>query len=227
MKDVIVDVIKEYGTEDIHYCLILYGSDASTKFSFTSDPVDPKQFQSFVTFMPQIEPPSSPHAALEQASRAFRGRGVRVNASKVLVVMTDTSGDSSEKELEAASVPLKQLEVKIITVALGKTVDEAEIVKISRDKDNVILASLDEDSEELSKILMKEVFKPGLGVRYLFLFSCHFGFERLSFLGNATKIMPFNKPPTSRLSSVDHRTADGRSWGQRLRPDEHSGSLSN
>lgn len=47
--------------------------------------------------------------------------------------------------------------------------DEVEIVKIFRNKDNVILVFFDEDFEELSKMLMKEVFKLGLGVRYFFI----------------------------------------------------------
>lgn len=42
MKDVIVDVIKEYGIEDIYYCLILYGLDVFIKYSFISDLVDLK-----------------------------------------------------------------------------------------------------------------------------------------------------------------------------------------
>ena len=171
MKDVIVDVIEDYGTKDIRYCLILFGADASTKFSFTSDPVNPRDLETFVNFLPQIKPPSSPHAALEEASRAFRGRGVRVNASKVLVVMTDSNGDSAEQELEAVFKPLKQLNVKVIALGLGTVVEAAEIVKIPRDKDAVILAPLGEDSKDLSKTLMKEVFKPGLGVS---VFSCRY-----------------------------------------------------
>ena len=167
MKDVIVDVIEDYGTKDIHYCLIVFGSDASTKFSFTSDPVNPRRLETFVNFLPQVRPPSSPHVALEEASRAFRGGGVRVNASKVLVVMTDSNGDSAEQELAAVFKPLKQLNVKVIALALGTAVDAAEIVKIPRDKDAVILAPLGEDSKDLSKTLMKEVFKPGLDISVL------------------------------------------------------------
>ena len=161
MKDVINNVIEDYGTRDIRYCLIQFGSDASTKYSFTSDKVDPKQLQNFVNFMPLRKPPSSPHVALEEASRAFKGPGVRSNASKVLVVMTDMNGDSAEEEIRAAAGPLTEMKVKIIVLAIGGAADADEMVKITGDNDNVITASVDEEPEALTKTLMKKVFQPG------------------------------------------------------------------
>ena len=99
MKDVITKIIKDLGTQDMRHCYILYGSDAATKLSFTSDPVYPSYLVNFVKYMPLSKlPPSSSHVALEAASRAFRGRGVRPNSLKVLTVVTDVKGDSLEKE---------------------------------------------------------------------------------------------------------------------------------
>ena len=161
MKDVINNIVEDYGTRDIRYCLILYGSEASTKFSFTNDPVDPGRLQNFVNFMPLSIPPSSPHVALEEASKAFQGRGARPNATKVLVVMTDMKGDSIEKEIESAAKPLTQMKVKVIAVAIGGAVDPDEMVNVTGDNNNVVQASVDEDPESLSKKLMKKVFQPG------------------------------------------------------------------
>ena len=162
MRDVINNVIADYGTRDIRYCFILYGSDASTKYSFTSDRVDPDWLQNFVNFVPlSTNPPSSPHVALEEASKAFQGRGVRPNASKVLVVMTDMKGDSVEKEIEAAAKPLTNMKVKVIAVAIGGAADPDEMVKVTRDNDNVIIASVDADTKSLTKTLMRKVYKPG------------------------------------------------------------------
>lgn len=164
MKGVINKIIQDYGTRDIRYCFILYGSDASTKFSFTNDPVDPSWLQNFVKFMPVINPPTSPHAALEEASKAFKGPGVRANATKVLVVMTDMKGDSAEEEIEAAADPLKQMNVKVIAVAIGANADTNEMVNITGDNNNVITAPVDEDQDSLAKALMKKVFQPGIEI---------------------------------------------------------------
>ena len=162
MKDVINNIIQDYGTRDIRYCFILYGSDASTKFSFTSDPVDPGYLQNFVKFMPVSNPPTSPHAALEEATKAFKGPGVRANATKVLVVMTDMKGDSAEEEIEAAADPLKQMKVKVIAVAIGANVDTNELVNVTGDNNNVITAPVNEDKDSLTKALMRKVFQPGM-----------------------------------------------------------------
>ena len=162
MKDVITNIIQDYGTRDIRHCFILYGSDASTKHSFTNDPVDSKELENFVKFIPlSTVAPSSPHVALEEASRAFQGRGVRPNATKVLVVMTDMKGDSVEEEIMAAAKPLTQMKVKVIAVAIGGAVEPDEMVKVTGDNDNVITATVDKDPETLTKALMEKVFKPG------------------------------------------------------------------
>ena len=164
MKDVINKIIKDYGTRDIRYCFILYGSDASTKFSFTNDPVDPDNLQNFVKFMPVSNPPTSPHVALEEATQAFKGPGVRANATKVLVVMTDMKGDSAEEEIQSAAGPLKQMKVKVIAVAIGTSVDTNELVNVTGDNNNVITAPVDADKDSLAIVLMKKVFQPGMEI---------------------------------------------------------------
>lgn len=162
MKDVIVKIIKDYGTQDIRHCYILYGSEAATKFSFTNAPVDLSTLQDMVKYMPlSTLPPSSPHVALEAAAKAFQGRGVRPNATRVLVVLTDAKGDSLEEEIKVANKELTKLKVKVITVGIGAAVDPDEMVKVAGDNDNVIRAPVNKDPVELTKLLMDKVFKPG------------------------------------------------------------------
>lgn len=161
MRDVIQVIIEDYGTRDIHYSFIIYGSEASTKYSFTSEPVDPDYLKNFAEFMPVINPPTSPHVALEEATKAFKGAGVRANATKVLVVMTDRKGDSTKEEIDAAADPLKQMKVKVIVVGIGANVDKNELVNVTGDNTNVITVPVDADKDSLTKTLMKKVFKPG------------------------------------------------------------------
>lgn len=112
--------------------------------------------------MPVSNPPTSPHVALEEATKAFKGPGVRANATKVLVVMTDMKGDSAEDEIEAAADPLKQMKVKVIAVAIGANVDTNELVNVTGDNNNVITAPVNEDKDSLTKALMRKVFQPGM-----------------------------------------------------------------
>ena len=162
MRDVIKEIIEDYGTRDIHYSFIIYGSEASTKYSFTTDLVDPDYLQKFVRFMPVSNPPTSPHVALEEATKAFQGPGVRANATKVLVVMTDMKGDSTEEEIVAAADLLKQMKVKVIVVGIGAKVDSNELVNVTGDNNYVITVPVDEDKDSLTKTLMKKVFQPGI-----------------------------------------------------------------
>lgn len=162
MRDVIKEIIEDYGTRVIHYSFIIYGSEASTKYSFTTDPVDQDYLQNFVEFMPVINPPTSPHVALEEATKAFKGAGVRANATKVLVVMTDMKGDSTKEEIDAAADPLKQMKVKVIVVGIGANVDNNELVNVTGDNNNVITVPVDADKDSLTRKLMKKVFQPGI-----------------------------------------------------------------
>ena len=164
MKDVINTIIKDYGTRDIHYSFIVYGSDASTPYSFTKELEDPDDLRRFVDFMPEITPPTSPHVALKEAKKAFEGSGTRANASKVLVVMTDIKGDSTEEEIGAAAGLLKQMNVKVIAVGIGANVDTNELVNVTGDNNNVIIVPIDEDKKSLTTELMKKVLKPGLDI---------------------------------------------------------------
>lgn len=162
MRDVIKEIIEDYGTRDIHYSFIIYGSEASTKYSFTTDPVDPGYLQNFVKFLPVSNPPTSPHVALEEATKAFQGPGVRGNATKVLVVMTDMKGDSTVEEIVSAADPLKQINVKVIVVGIGSKVDNNELVNVTGNNNNVITVPVDGDKDSLTKSLMKKVFQPGI-----------------------------------------------------------------
>jgi len=172
MRDVIKEIIEDYDTTDIHYSFIIYGSEASTKYSFTTDPVDPDYLKNFVEFMPVVNPPTSPHVALEEATKAFKGAGVRANATKVLVVMTDMKGDSTKEEIDAAADPLKQMEVKVIVVGIGANVDSNEFVNVTGNNNNVITVPVDADKDSLTKTLMKKVFQPGIPC-LCFLFHGH------------------------------------------------------
>ena len=167
MKEVINSIIQQYGTKDIHFSFIIYGSEASTKYSFTREPEDPDDLRRFVTDMPDITPPTSPHVALEAAAKAFEGSGVRANSSKVLVLMTDIKGDSSEKEIESTFAPLKRQKVKVIAVGIGSEVDTDELVNITGDNNNVITVPVDTDKTPLTNELMEIVLRPGLDITVL------------------------------------------------------------
>ena len=174
MKEVINSIIQQYGTKDIHFSFIIYGSEASTKFSFTKEQVDPDDLRRFVTFMPEITPPTSPHVALEAASEAFKGSGVRANASKVLVLMTDVKGDSSKEEIESTFAPLKEQKVKVISVGIGSDVDTNELVNITGNSNNVITVPIDAGKTPLTKELMEKVLRPGLDNTYFILDNIRF-----------------------------------------------------
>ena len=162
MKDVINTIIEDYGTRDIHYSIILYGPDASTKVRFKEgDLIGSDYLKRFVSSMPLTDPPSKPSAALQEAKKAFEAPGARRDAVKVLVVMADTKGESTVDEILSAAKPLMKAEVKVLAVAVGPDTDTNELEKVTGNKKNVVVVPVDEDAQSVAEKVMKIVFESG------------------------------------------------------------------
>ena len=114
--------------------------------------------------------PTSP--VLDQALKAtrvlFEGEGVRKNAKKVLVVLTDKSSGLEEKVLRAAASELEGKEVEVIAVAIGDESDASELVYVTPHTGNIIDAPIDENPDKLSSDILNLILT-GSFVILLFL----------------------------------------------------------
>ena len=100
--------------------------------------------------------PTSP--VLDQALKAtrvlFEGDGVRENAKKVLLVLTDKSSGLEENVLRSEASELEGKEVEVIAVSIGDESEVNEVAYITPHTGNIIDAPIDENPDKLSSEIL-------------------------------------------------------------------------
>ena len=100
--------------------------------------------------------PTSPvlDQALKATSVLFEGDGVRENAKKVLLVLTDKSSGLDENVLRSAAAELENNEVEIIAVSIGNESNSRELAYVTPHTGNIIDAPTDENPDKLSSEIL-------------------------------------------------------------------------
>ena len=131
IKDTIKSIVTKYGIVRIHYAAVVVGEVATVSFNFRSHFPDRESLKLAVGSLPRnVEDPKL-DLGLEEAKRIFDGPGARIHAERVMVVITDKTSPAKPKKLKELSGQLEFIDVKIITVAIGKTVDADQLVNIT------------------------------------------------------------------------------------------------
>lgn len=86
-------------------------------------------------------------------------REARLDAKKVLVVISDQTSDSEDNEIAKAVKPLQDNEVIVIPVALGDEADKAQLVKLIDDPSTLVTADTSNDTNDIKEEIMKQVFE--------------------------------------------------------------------
>ena len=83
----------------------------------------------------------------------------RLDAKKVLVVISDQTSDSEDNEIAKAVEPLQGNDVIVIPVALGDEADEVQLVKLVDDPSTLVTAYTSNDTNDIKEEIMKQVFE--------------------------------------------------------------------
>lgn len=83
----------------------------------------------------------------------------RSNAKKVLVVVSDRSSRSTDREIQNALKPLQDNNVIVIPVALGVVADEKQLRLLTDDESSFMTAKTTDETSETKNKLMVIVFK--------------------------------------------------------------------
>ena len=97
----------------------------------------------------------------------------RLNAKKVLVVISDKGSSSSDSEIRNEVKPLQDNNVIVIPVALGNEADERQLKLLTFGESNLLTAETTDDTTDIKNKLMVVVFKGLLKT----LFTLHFSKE--------------------------------------------------
>lgn len=94
-------------------------------------------------------------------------REARLDAKKVLVVISDQTSDSEDNEIAKAVKPLQD-DVIVIPVALGDEADKAQLVELIDDPSTLVTADTSNDTTDIKEEIMKQVFE-GINRNYRLL----------------------------------------------------------
>lgn len=124
--------------------LISYSSDTQMEVSF-QDKADRKEFEQAVDRIPHTKGRTRLDKALELAStRLFTASGgTRSGKRKIMIILTDgrQSQDPDTVPLTDAVLPLRQVGVRIYTVAIGDEVDLKELYQVTERNEDVFPVS--------------------------------------------------------------------------------------
>ena len=175
MKETIAWIIGKYGTEKLHYALIVFGANAKTELDFDSSTRTPNNLIEFVQLLRMQPGRSNIIGALKKAVEVFDAENARPDACKVVVIMTDKAFGSSAPEISEAAAPLDEREVKVIPVAVGFEDDSSQL-ELTNPDGLVIEVPRSEKPRTLGKQLMEHVTRCKLKRKRLcmcFSTECH------------------------------------------------------
>ena len=157
MKDIINYIIDTYGTQKIHYSVLVYGDTATIEINFGQTPPSPQQLKAAVEKLRVETGVPNLAGALEKAVKIFEDDDRRPLTRKVLVIMADSKSESTEDEIKKAARPLEERDIEIITVAVGEEADPVELENTTPDKTNVIETDREENPKMVGEKIMDKI----------------------------------------------------------------------
>lgn len=157
MKDIINYIVDTYGTQKIHYSVLVYGDTATIEINFGQTPPSPQQLKTAVEKLRVETGVPNLAGALEKALKMFEDDDRRPLTRKVLVIMADSKSRSTEDEIIKAARPLEERDIKVIAVAVGEEADPVELETTTPDKTNVIETGKEEDPKMVGEKIMDKI----------------------------------------------------------------------
>ena len=156
MKDTVTSIIDKYGMGRVRYGLIVFGDSASIKANFR-DGFQLEQLKTLIEISVKEPSGAALDKALEEAKKLFTGAGVRGDARKVLVVITDKASGRSPSDIRDAAGELEDEQVHIVGVSIGEESDEEELE--SMNPSVVVSEKKDSYPEDVADSVMKAVLE--------------------------------------------------------------------
>lgn len=167
MKDVIDEVVDVYGSERMHYSLIVFGSVPDVKIQFNDVFPSDERLKTYIKSIDKATG-SALDETLKKVKEIFEIYA-RPGVRRVLVVITDKKSDSDEDDLRGKALLLEEAKIKVIPVGLGDEVDNTELEVLTPRKDDVIKKPPDTPTKDLTKAIMMEVLEGNINLSIIIL----------------------------------------------------------
>ena len=156
MKTTIIDFIRQYGTDRIHYSAIVFGSGiASTSFDFATQIPDRDELIRRVIRLKSSSGGPNLAQGLEEVKRIFNLQEVRPNARRILVVIMDDASVNRREELAPVVHALVNNTVFIAAVGIGPSVNPTDLNILTREERHTLQVGINKAPGELREEIMK------------------------------------------------------------------------
>jgi len=154
MKDTITSILDTYSMDMFRVGVVVFGRDTDAPISIQQNKNNNVQTD-VARLIPEFGVPDL-DSALSEARRVFKTSG-RPDARKVIVVISDSGSDSSHGDVKAEADRLKEDDIMLISVVIGKDADPKELEKFTPHE--VTKTTTDEDPKELGNKIIILVLK--------------------------------------------------------------------
>jgi hypothetical protein len=155
MKDIINEIIDQYGTYKFRYAVLTFGDKAVVQLKFDAKHPTDAELKRAIEFIPRSLGGVNLDRALKESRNLLNS--ARPKARKILVVVVDKRSDNTLEELKAAAKSLEDDGIRIIPVAFGNAGDSNELGNVTPIKDDVVSTIDGDEPKTTAKKIMDRV----------------------------------------------------------------------
>lgn len=152
MQDTIKEFVDRLGVHGkVHYALLTFGDPPTTHLQFGDKSASLTALKDLIEKVPM----PSKEAALDKALSTVKmlfipAAGGRVDAKKILVIMTDRESDSSSEDAMKSSKQVTDEGIRVIAVPLGDEDNVNEVKTIVSIKEDVIKPNITDEPRDIA-----------------------------------------------------------------------------
>lgn len=157
MKKVIKIIFEKHGVDNMRPAIIVFGDVVSVRLSFDEKISELDELKERIDNLPRNTGTPDLDAALVEANRLFAG--ARLNAKKVLVIISDDASDNRPWEIRARAGKLEEEEIEVVPVGIGNEADLRQLEHTTPHKDNLITADKDDDTDDVADEILEKILR--------------------------------------------------------------------
>jgi len=158
MRNTINTIVSEYDIFRIHYSVIVFGAVSTTHIDFGTTIPNKAHLIRTVARLPKEDGPVNLVLALEDAKRVYQSQEVRPEARRFLVVIMDNQPVDNVDNVVTAVTDLNNLDVVVIGVSIGNSINSTDFETITKDPRHIITAGVNKSAVELGKEIIDAIF---------------------------------------------------------------------
>lgn len=152
MQDTIKEFVDRLGVHGkVHYALLTFGEPPTTHLQFGNKSASLTALKDLIEKVPLPSKEAALDKALSTAKMLFiPAAGGRVDAKKILVIMTDRESDSSREDAMKSSKQVTDEGIRVIAVPLGDEDNVNEVKTIVSIKEDVIKPNITDEPRDIA-----------------------------------------------------------------------------